>query len=127
MNTVPAAYLIRPGILQQQEQHPSGWLRFQADTVIDRILQSLLTAKVTLSRLDGHVPKQELYLFELPARMMTPAGASPAEVVRSNRAKSAIRSCLSHDRLDDLRGKAATPHLAGLGHRTEEGATHQVC
>ncbi len=54
-----------------QEQHRSGRLRFQPDAVIHRILQALLTAKITLSRLDGHVPEQELYLFELPACLVT--------------------------------------------------------
>ncbi len=47
-----------------QEQH-----RFRAAPVIHRILQTLLTAKITLSRLDRHVPEQELYLFKLPARL----------------------------------------------------------
>ena len=67
-----------------------GGLGLQPDAIIDRILQALLTAKITLSRLNRHVPEQELFLFELPARLMTQASASPAEVVRSNRAKAAI-------------------------------------
>lgn len=73
-----------------QEQHRSRRLRFQADAVIHRILQPLLTVKITLSRLDGHVPKQELYLFKLPARLVTQASASSSEVMRSDRAKAAI-------------------------------------
>ena len=75
---------IRTEKSHSQEQHRSGGLRFQPNAVIHRILQALLTAKVTLCRLDGHVPEQELYLFEFSASLMTQAGASPAKVVRSH-------------------------------------------
>ena len=73
-----------------QEQHVSGRLRFQPNVVIDRIVEPLLTAKITLRRLDRYVSEEELYLFELPASLMTQASASPAEVVRSDRTKAAL-------------------------------------
>ena len=95
---------ISPHKSHSQEQHRSGGLRFQPDAVIHRILEALLTAKITLCRLDGHVPEQKLYLFELPASLVTETGTGPAEVVRSNRPKHGSR-----------RGRVVVPTTASSG------------
>ncbi len=53
-----------------------------ADQVVDRVSKTLLTAKIPLGRLDGHVAQQELNLVQFPAGIAAQAGTSPSEVVR---------------------------------------------
>ena len=49
-----------------------------ADLVVDRVLETLLTAKISLGRLDGDVAQQELDLVQLASGVAAQAGAGSA-------------------------------------------------
>ena len=71
--------------------------RFEADFIVNRISKPLLTAKVSLRRLDAHMTKQELDLLQLSAGLMTQAGTGTAQIVRSNTVQTAFRGPGLHD------------------------------
>jgi hypothetical protein len=52
------------GLLSPAGSSPDG---LDADPVVDRVLETLLTAKISLRRLDGDVAQQELDLVKLPS------------------------------------------------------------
>jgi hypothetical protein len=64
-----------PSLAQRQAVHgasqPSRVRRFQADSVVDCVSESLFAAKVPFRGLDAHVAEQELDLFKLPAGFVT--------------------------------------------------------
>ena len=53
-----------------------------SDPVVDRVLKTLLTAKIFLGRLDGDVAEQKLDLVQFPSGIGAQAGTGPAEVMR---------------------------------------------
>jgi hypothetical protein len=65
-------------------------LRLQPDAIVDRVSEPLLTADVSLGGLDALVPEEELDLLDLTARVMTEAGASAPQIVRSDTGQTAL-------------------------------------
>jgi hypothetical protein len=53
-----------------------------SDPIINRVLKTLLTAKVSLGRLDGDVPQQKLNQVQLPSSLAAQAGAGSTQVMR---------------------------------------------
>ena len=64
---------------------------FNADSVIDRISKTLLTAKIPLGRLDGDVAQQKLDLVQVPSGIAAQTRAGP----RSCGAKFSIAALLA--------------------------------
>jgi hypothetical protein len=52
--------------------------------IVDSIPKPLLTAQVSLRRLNTDMPEQKLNLFELAARFMTQPRTRPPQIMRSN-------------------------------------------
>ncbi len=70
-------------------RQPTEWnslwswrVRFQANTIIDRIAESLFATQVALRRLHRNVPQKELNLLQFAAGLVTETRASPHQVVR---------------------------------------------
>jgi len=71
--------------------------------------------------------QEELNLFKLASGLVTKPSAGSAEIVWSKHAETAIRSCLTDDRPDYLRGEPSTPNFAGLHNSAGKNSTLQVC
>jgi hypothetical protein len=61
---------------------PTVNVRFDADVVVYCDPELLLAAKILLGRLDAHMSKQELDLFNFAANEMTQTSAGPTHVMR---------------------------------------------
>ena len=71
--------------------------RLNPNTVIYGVSDFLLAAQVTLGGLYGHVPEEELNLFELAASNVTEPGACPPQIVRRNLLNAGrFREVLNH-------------------------------
>ncbi|HVP48875.1 MAG TPA: hypothetical protein VMT32_19915 [Bryobacteraceae bacterium] len=55
-------------------------LGFDADSVVDCILETLLAAKIFLGRLNRYVAQQKLDLVQLPSGVAAQTGAGPADM-----------------------------------------------
>ena len=55
---------------------------FDADPIVDGVLKALLTAKISLGRLDGDVAQQKLDLVRFPSGIAAQPGAGPPEIMR---------------------------------------------
>lgn len=85
-----------------------------AQMIVDRLLQLLLAAEVTLRGLNRYVAEQKLDLFEFAATEMTQSSAGSPEIMRGNVLDpSPSRRCLNH-LPNHLGGHAATAHAATL-------------
>jgi hypothetical protein len=61
-----------------RELRRSRRIRFQPDSIIDCITESLLAPQVAFRRLHRNVPQRELNLLQFPTGLMAKTGASPA-------------------------------------------------
>ncbi len=51
------------------------------DPIIDGVSKALLTAKISLGRLDGDMAEQKLNLVQFPTSIAAEAGAGAAEIM----------------------------------------------
>ena len=60
-------------------------VRFQSDLVVDSVAETLFASQVPLRRLHRDVPQKELNLLQFTTGLMAKTGASPTEVMWSER------------------------------------------
>ena len=83
-----------------------------ADTVIDRILKTLLATKIPLGRLDGDVAQQELDLVQFPSGIAAQARASPSEIMRGQIINARFPGTVLYDMPYDPLRYSGSPGLA---------------
>jgi hypothetical protein len=67
---------------QVLEYRITALVGFQADVVVNRVAEPLLTSEVAFRCLYRNMPKKKLNLLKFTASLMTKTGASPPEIVR---------------------------------------------
>ena len=92
--------------------HVDSAVGLDADQVVNSVSKALFTAKILLSRLDGHVAQQELNLVQLPSGIAAQAGTSPSKVVRGEFINSCLFGAVLHDVLHDPLRHTIAPGLA---------------
>ena len=74
----------------------------------------MLTAEVSLRRLDAHMAEQKLNLLKLPAGCVIQPSTCAAKVVRSNTFETAFRTPGLHHAPDNLGTESIVPNSLGL-------------
>lgn len=100
-----------------------GRIRLQTDVIVDRIAQSLLTPKVSLSRLNGDMTEQELNLFQLASGLMAKPCTGPSQIMRCYGWQTAALGPCFYNRPDHFGRKAVSPYPA----RLVDGAEQWAC
>jgi hypothetical protein len=77
-------------------------VRFQSDVVVDSVVETLFASQVPLRRLHRDVPQKELNLLQFTTSLMAKTGASPTEVVRSERWNLTVFRFLLYNTPNDL-------------------------
>src|ERR1039458_1306766 len=99
-------------------------LRFNANPVIDGILEFLLAPKVALGRLDVYVSEEELDLVEFATRNMAEAGTRATQVVGRHLFETCLFSEGLYDIPDHLFSQASSPNEPALVDGPEDAACH---
>jgi len=99
---------------------------FEANVIVDCIPEPLFAAKVSLSRLDAHVTKQELDLLQLSAGLMTQPRTSSPQIMRRNPVEAASRTPRFHNAPDHFRTEPSCSDPTGLVDRPEYGAAYNI-
>jgi hypothetical protein len=112
------------------ESRQAGWdlLRshrvwFQANSIVDRVAESLFAAQVAFRRLYRNVSQQKLNLLQFPSSLMAQTGACPPEIVGREGRNLTGLCLLLHDTPNDLGAEACSPDSASLVDRAKEGAS----
>ena len=97
-------------------------VRFQPDLVVDSVVETLFASQVPLRRLHRDVPQKELNLLQFTTSLMAKTGASPTEVVRSERRNLTVLCFLLYNTPNYLGAESGSPNPASLVDRAEERA-----
>ncbi len=89
-------------------------VRFQLNSIIHRVAETLFAAQVPLRRLHRDMPQKELNLLQFTVGLMAKTGASPAKVVWRDRRNLTVFCFLFHDTPNDLGAESVAPSPASL-------------
>jgi len=90
--------------------------------VVYSVVETLFASQVPLRRLHRDVPQKELNLLQFTTSLMAKTGASPTEVVRSERWNLTVFRFLLYNTPNDLGAESGSPNSASLVYRTKERA-----
>jgi len=100
---------------------------FNADSVIDRVSKTLLTAKIPLGRLDGDVAQQKLDLVQVPSGIAAQPRAGPTEVVRGQIFNCGPFGAVLDDMPDRPLRYTPSPNLTSPANAPKHAAFAQAC
>jgi hypothetical protein len=104
------------------------WLHLHSEVkeIVDRMPEILFAAEITLGRLDGCMPQQELNLLQLATVAVAQLRAGSPQVVRCNmfqaRSLAADLDDVPHNILRDT----FPPYLVGSRHRSKDPSVRDL-
>jgi hypothetical protein len=96
-----------------------------ADLVVDGVSETLLAAKISLGRLHGDVPQQELDLVQFASGVPAQAGAS--EVMRGKLLNGCSFGAVLHNMPHNPLRHTVSPSLARAANATKHATFTQSC
>lgn len=98
-----------------------------ANPVVDGISKTLLTTEISLGRLYGDVPQQELYLVQFASGFAAQAGASPSEVMWGKPINGGFFGAVLYDMPHNPLGHTISPCLASAAYAPKHATFTQSC